>query len=202
MFQGSFKLHEKNRIMNPIYNPINNLKNSRAKSETLLELKRQELELVRQGNAEITPDKTFTEIQNLWISICSKYPMNQLLTQGSFYLEFARVDRSKLEAFSFLTERGGSYTSSRTGQVKECKKSRPVLVNQDGTIISEAALKQAGFQVMELHTERNHSNVSALEKYAQESTLHLPLGRRLHRNYCGDAKCCFQSQWFSPLSTD
>ena len=41
---------------------------------------------------------------------------------------------------------------------------------------------------MELLAERNHTNVSALEKYAQQSTMPLPLGRRLHRNYCGGAK--------------
>jgi len=152
-------------------NRINNLKNSRAKSETLLELKRQELESVRQGNAEIIPDKTFLEIQNLWSIICSQYPMNQLIIiQGSFYLGFARVDRAELQVFSFMTERGGTYTSKRTGQEKDFKRSRPVLRNQDGTIISKAALKQAGFQVMELLAERNHTNVSALEKYVQQST--------------------------------
>ena len=153
-----------------------------------MDLKRQDLELVRQGNAEITPDKSPSEIQNLWSTICSKYPMNQLLFQGSFYLEFARVDRAGLEVFAFLSERGGTYVSKSTGQIKIFKKSRPVLLKQDGTITSKSALTQAGFQVMELHTERNHSNVSALEKYAQQSTLHLPLGRRLHRNYCGGAK--------------
>ncbi len=151
-------------------------------------MKRQELELVRQGHAEITPDKSQAEIQNLWSNISSQYPMNQLLVQGSFYLEFARVDRADLEVFAFLSERGGTYSSKKTGQVKEFKKSTPVLLNQDGTIISKCALTQAGFQVIELHKERNHSNVSALEKYAQQSTLHLHLGHRLHRDYCGGAK--------------
>lgn len=135
---------------------------------------------------EINPDKSLSEIKNLWSTICSQYPMNQLLTQGSFYLEFARVDRAGLEAFAFLSERGGTYTSKRTGQVKEFKKSRPVLLNQDGTIISKSALTKAGFQVEELYTERNYVNVAALEKIAHQSTLHLPLGHRLHRK-CGGA---------------
>jgi hypothetical protein len=31
-------------------------------------------------------------------------------------------------------------------------------------------------------------NVAALEKFSQQSTLYLPKGRRLHRDYCGGAK--------------
>jgi hypothetical protein len=36
--------------------------------------------------------------------------------------------------------------------------------------------------------ERKHLNIAALEKFGQQSTLHLPIGRRLLRNYCGGAK--------------
>ncbi len=149
-------------------------------------MKRQELELVRQGNAEITPDKSLSEIENLWSIICSQYPMNPLLIQGSFYLEFARVDRSEL-ALSCLKEVEHIHQKELV-KLENSKKSRPVLLNQDGPIISKSALTQAGFQVIELHTERNHSNVSSLEKYAQQSTLRLPLGHRLHRSYCGGAR--------------
>jgi hypothetical protein len=39
-----------------------------------------------------------------------------------------------------------------------------------------------------LFEERNHLNVAALEKFGQQSTLNLPLGRRLHPDYCGGAK--------------
>ncbi|KAJ3409577.1 hypothetical protein HDV05_004394, partial [Chytridiales sp. JEL 0842] len=131
-------------------------------SETLLEMKRQELELVRQGYAEITPGKSSAEIQSLWAAICSQSPMKELLISGCFYLEFARVDRAELETFAFLTERGGSYQSKTTGE------------------LNEKVLAAAEFQVVCLHKERNHVNVAALEKHAQKSTLSLPLGRRLH----------------------
>lgn len=39
-----------------------------------------------------------------------------------------------------------------------------------------------------LFQERNHLNVAALENHAQQSTLYLPKGRRLHRDYCGGTK--------------
>ena len=157
-----------------------------AKSLALLELKRQELELVRQGNAEITPEKSFSDIKNLWSTICSQYPMNQLLTHGCFYIEFARVDRAASEAFAFLTERGGIYFSSSKGKIVRKGVNKPVLLNADSSLIKKSEMFAAGFQVMELYTERNYVNVAALEKFAHQSTLHLPLGRRLHRK-CGGA---------------
>ncbi len=157
-----------------------------AESQALVALKRQQLELLQQGNAKITPEKSFSEIQNLWSSICSQYPMNQLLTHGCFYLEFARVDRAELEAFAFLTERGGSYISPSKGKTVRKGVNRPVLLNADSSIIKKSEMFAAGFQVMELHTERNYLNVAALEKFAHQSTFHLPLGHRLHRK-CGGA---------------
>ena len=149
-------------------------------------MKRQELELVRQGNAEITPDKSLSEIQNLWSIICSQYPMNQLLIQGSFYLEFARVDRAELEVFAFLSKRGGSYFSLSKGKTVRKGVNRPALLNADSSIIKKSEMFAAGLQVMELHTERNYVNKAALEKLAHQSTFHFPLGHRLYRK-CGGA---------------
>jgi hypothetical protein len=114
--------------------------------------------------------------------------MKSLLVSGCFYLEFARTDRAEQEATAFLTERGGTYYSKTTGELKQAKKSRPVLTHSDGSIIKRTELFAAGFQVTCLCQERNHLNIAALEKFGQQSTLHLPIDRRLHRNYCGGAK--------------
>ena len=146
------------------------------------------MERTRQGDARIVPLKSPLEISQLWDGICSREPMKSLLISGCFYLEFARVDRAQQEATNFLTERGGTYLSKTTGERKVAKKSRPLLTHGNGSIIKRTELFAAGFQMMCLFEERNHVNVAALEKHAQKSTLYLPKGRRLHRDYCGGAK--------------
>ena len=146
------------------------------------------MERIREGDARIAPIKSRLEISRLWDEICLVEPMKSLLLSGCFYLEFARVDRAEQEATNFLTERGGSFLSKTTGEMKVSKKSRPILINSDGSIIKKSQLFAAGFQMICLFEERNHVNVAALEKFAQQSTLELPLGHRLHRDYCGGAK--------------
>lgn len=146
------------------------------------------MERIREGDAHIAPIKSRSEISQKWDEICSVEPMKSLLISGCFYLEFARVDRAEQEATSFLTERGGTYFSKTTGELKVVKKSRSILTHRDGSIIKRTELFAAGFEMMCLFQERNHVNVAALEKFAQQSTLYPPKGRRLHRDYCGGAK--------------
>ncbi len=76
------------------------------------------MERIREGDARIAPIKSCLEISQLWNAICSREPMKSLLLSGCFYLEFARVDRADLEATNFLTERGGTYISKTTGELK------------------------------------------------------------------------------------
>jgi hypothetical protein len=156
-----------------------------AKYQAVRDLKVAELERIREGNASIVPIKSRLEISQKWDEICSVEPMKSLLISGCFYLEFARVDRAEQEAANFLTERGGSYLSKKTGVLKVSKKSRPILTHEDGSIIKRTELFAAGFQMMCLFQKRNHLNVAALEKHAQQSTLNLA---SLHRDYCGGAK--------------
>jgi hypothetical protein len=146
------------------------------------------LERIRLGDARLSPMKSPVEVSLLWDEICSREPMKSLLISGCFYLEFARVDRVEQESIAFLTERGGTYYSKTTGELKVAKKSRPILTHSDGSIIKKSQLFSAGFQITCLFQERNHVNVAALEKHAQKSTLQLPKGHRLHRDYCGGAK--------------
>jgi hypothetical protein len=127
-------------------------------------LKRKNLELVLQGLAEITPDKSHFRNSMSVGHYLFQSPRKDLLTSGSFYLEFAPVDRAKSDAFAFLTKRGGSNISKSTAELDLAEKSRPILLNQDGTTIKKSALVAAGFQVVCLHKERTPINIAAVEE--------------------------------------
>ena len=113
--------------------------------------------------------------------------LTQSQSPGCFYIFFTRTDRLGVERTAFLTQRGGSYSSSSGAQIIQ-KASRPVLTHQDGTLISPSELWDSGFQLATIHESRNPTISAAIEKLLHQSTLHLPLGQRLHRNYCGGAK--------------
>ena len=113
--------------------------------------------------------------------------LSVLKSKGAFYIHFARSDRKDLEKTAFLTERGGVSTK-RKKRNQDSKKSRPILLKSDGTVIKPPELWNAGFLYTTLREGRNPTRYSALEKVLHQKTLHLPLGQRLHRDYCGGAK--------------
>ena len=74
----------------------------------------------------------------------------------------------------------------------EAKKSRPVLLNQDGTTIASCKTfyESGNFRVHTIFEARNPVNSYKIEKRLQQMCVEwdVPLGMRLFRDYMGGAK--------------
>ena len=145
------------------------------------------MEELRRTNTTIPPTWTEDEVETKANAILESEPMRSLMREGgegSFYILFAREDRHHEERHSFLTPRGGK-SKRRLTRGQTSKRSRPILLKQDGGFISPSDLwGSSGFLFATLDEGRNPINYIALEKRLHEKTKHLPLGRRLHRK-CG-----------------
>ena len=153
-----------------------------------MDIKKAAMDLVRQEIIHIPPNWTHEEVEFETCRLLQLEPLKSLTAingRGTFYTLFARRDRRERESSAFTTERGGVSKRKRN---QDSKRSRPVILKQDGTIIRPIELWNSGFLVKTLHEGFNPTRSAALEKMLQQKTLHLPLGRRLHRNYCGGAK--------------
>ncbi len=135
---------------------------------------------------EISIDETMDDrqVSAAVENILAAEPLSSMLAKNSsaaFYIFFSRRDRVNQERTAFLTSRGGA-------RGVDTKKSRPILLTSTGEIISPKSLIDLGWKMETLYEARNPVNAAQIEKLLHQRTLYLPLGRRLHRNYCGGAK--------------
>jgi hypothetical protein len=155
------------------------------------------------GNISIAPFQTQTQIDTLCNQLLSQPLFASLLSQvspGCFYIYFTESSRRETESTGFITPRGGSHKSKSKRRVVKAKASRPVLLKPDGSFLKASELHNDGWIISTLFEERyvvtfvsnnmyrNWANVASVERTLQKKTMYIPIGRRLHRNFCGGAK--------------
>ena len=159
------------------------LQKTQKEKHALKKKKEDSLNEFQKTNQHIPPNWNPEEVEAEVDAIFEEEPFKTLLSnqKGSFYVLFARSDLTH-EGTGFLQKRGGDYFSKSKQKTIYAKKSRPILLKKNGSVITASEFKQSGYTTVALREGFNPTRFAALETRLQERTMPIPLGRRLHRS--------------------